>query len=88
MFPGGQNRLTLRGVNKTYTPRWLRFAQLGRAIRQRITGLKAKAAESLTGTDSLIGKIERSLDVIEARLRKLMRSRAHFGRMRKARLHS
>jgi hypothetical protein len=57
-------------------------------IRERITGLKANAAESLKGTDSLIGKIERSLDVIEARLRKHIRGRgASFG-MRKARLHS
>jgi len=45
-------------------------------IRERITGLKANAAESLKGTDSLIGKIERSLDVIEARLRKHIRAEA------------
>jgi hypothetical protein len=55
-------------------------------IRERITGLKANAAESLKGTDSPICKIERSLDVIGARLRKHIRG-ASFG-MRKARLHS
>jgi hypothetical protein len=58
-------------------------------IRERITGLKANAAESLTATDSLIGKIERSLDVIEAQLRKLIPSRkAPVVRTRRARLHS
>ena len=57
-------------------------------IRARIAELKANAAESLKGTDTLIGKIERSLDVIEARLRKLIVSRAPFVRTRRARLYS